>query len=963
MIRPRVFFGTLGVSSAFVLQELTVSSQVSKLLDTFSETALGEGGPLDTGSAVKAIMSHIDVQSAAKYVAHKGLAPNVQNMMQVLARGGDMQDFSEESLKKARLALNELIEKGWFDLDNKIMDCKGFEDMNRQNYAQVTRDIARLIQQINDLERVKSEAVEGMNTKDQEIKTIEEMLLKETNEYNEEYAINSAQLTVYQNDMDVFQFVMMFTKCPEENSVTLAQYQVCQTDSGTRILRFADEATQAKYEKMLTPQAMRRLDRLLRSVEPDSANVSLIQEHIPDKTKIPAEIAAPNKEGVVNGATPFQMTYKCPDGPMSPPEGYPKGEPCGQLHDSLSLMWGEHKDKVDELTMIMMKNQFEFEELKTNLNSQIELLKTAKARFKELFDEALANLAADNHQLLTKYQQKQELDKRYTEQMHDCHVSIQKALYEGPCAYIGVRNAVHENSTECPPENMQDCDVAEWVPGQCSVSCDDKCDPDATYLQNLECGGKQTMNREVVVKNNDCGYQCPRLSIIKRCGQFKCPINCEMSEWSSWSKCTADCGGGVRGRTRSILHKPSNGGTSCNTVEDKEACGTGSCDRNCMLAKWTSWSPCSMACDSGFKERFRHVALPTRGFGKCPNADSRMRYQKTSCNDQSCRGDEICVALQDLVIAVDGSGSVSSAGFDILKVFVKKLLSRYETQYFGSQAVKVGIVEFGNGNIMPDGKTIAPAILVHKLSFQMAEVLTAVESMKWKHGFTNMAQAFSAAENAFILGSRRVASSAVMVITDGKPSFSFMTTEMVEQLDDKAINRYFLLVNEEDLNSDSNKVMKSWASQPWETNLVHVPGGLTLLEADMDLWVEKSLVKFCPNAYSPSDMEWEEANYGYAHVKDGGYCGEMKPENMLSSDTDSAETCAALVSGAGGQSFILGVSWARGRCYMGTVDVSMELFSEWQKERVNPKCEVGDGWRSSTLYDFYAMEPVSQEDY
>merc|ERR1719181_421474 len=116
--------------------------------------------------------------------------------------------------------------------------------------------------------------------------------------------------------------------------------------------------------------------------------------------------------------------------------------------------------------------------------------------------------------------------------------------------------------------------------------------------------------------------------------------------------------------------------------------------------------------------------------------------------------------------------------------------------------------------------------------------------MEFKKGFSNMAQGFAAAENAFILGSRRAASSAVMVITDGKPSFNFMTTEMVEQLDDKAITRYFLLVNQEDLSSDSNKILKSWASQPWATNLVHVPGGLTLLDADMDLWVDKAVVKF-----------------------------------------------------------------------------------------------------------------------
>jgi hypothetical protein len=779
------------------------------------------------------------------------------------------------------------------------------------------------------------------------IKTVEELLERETREYNAEYAVNSAQLTVFQNDMDVFQFIMTFTKCADGTS--LAQFQICQTDSGTRVFRFADEAKDAKYRKLLTPQAMRRLDHLLRSVEPASLNTSLLQE-------VPKKVTAPNvppsqREGTVNGATPFEMSVKCPPPGESGPEC---PDCCGMLHDQLSLMWGEHKDKVDELTMIMMKNQYEFAELKTNLNSQIDVLKTAKARLNELLGEARANLAADNEELKQKYQQKGELDKQYVEFMARCKKDINLFFI---CAFVNVRNAVHSNSTECPPEKMTDCDVGAWVPGECSVSCDDSCDPSMPY----KCGGWQEMKREVVVPNDECGYACPRLSLYKRCGQFKCPINCLMSDWSGWSKCTAICGGGVQGRTRSILLKPKNGGTSCNTVEDQQPCGTMSCDRNCMLASWTSWTPCSMACGGGFREKFRHVAIPIRGFGRCPSAGSFLRYQKSQCNEQQCRGDEICMAKQDLVVAIDGSGSVKSGGFEIMKKFVKKLLSRYQTEYWGNEAVKLGIVLFGNGVIMPDGKTVSPAILAKPLTFAMADVQAAVEGLPFKKGFTNMAQAFSAAETAFILGSRRQASSAVMVVTDGKPSFNFMTNEMVEQLDDKGITRYFMLVNQEDLGSDANKIMKSWASQPWETNVVHVPGGLELLDADTDLWVEKALVKFCPMAYSPADMEWEEISYGYAHVKDGGWCGERKAENLLDENTASAETCAALVSGHGGHSFILGGSFARGKCYMGTMDVDMEQFSKWQKNRINPECPTE--WHHSTVYDFYAMEPVSQEGY
>merc|ERR1719329_718768 len=639
----------------------------------------------------------------------------------------------------------------------------------------------------------------------------------------------------------------------------------------------------------------------------------------------------------------------------------PEPPDCGLLHDKLSLMWGDYKDKVDELTMEMNKNAYLFEELQITLNDQIKILVNSKARFSMLLSEARSNLAADREEVKSKQQQKVELERVYIAEMKKCCERVKWIMFQDMCALIVVRNAVLATSGDCPGNQIVDCDIDNWVGKQCTVACDDSCPavPDPTEV--YECGGWQEIYRKVVVAPPDeCGLRCPDLARTKKCNQIKCPVDCLMSEWSGWSKCTADCEGGVRSHTRSLLTKPKNGGLACNTGEETEACNTMSCDRDCSLAPWTPWTPCSVACGGGFQNRAKHVLIPTRGFGKCPKEQGPKRFQEQECNVQDCVGDEICIAVQDLVIAVDGSGSVREGGFNTLRNFALDLLAKYEATYFGSQAMKIGVIEFGNGIIMPDGVTVSPAMNVHAISSNLASVKTSLEDMNQKKGFTNMAQAFALAETMYTSSGRKGAQSALLVITDGKPSFLFQTEELVQQLDDRGVQRFFVVVTEDKKAVD---VMKKWASMPWETNLLHVPG-LAPLEADLSVWSQKALTLFCPMSMSPQLLNVKEEAGGFLHVKDGGYCGERGA--LLSTEINDAEGCAFLAQGAGAQSFLLGIWFRRGYCYAGSMEVSHDQYEEWEGARVQPECPLGDsnvndGFTESMIFDFYAIEPV-QED-
>merc|ERR1719482_608177 len=631
--------------------------------------------------------------------------------------------------------------------------------------------------------------------------------------------------------------------------------------------------------------------------------------------------------------------FKCPRGPPD----------CGLLHDKMSLMWGKFKDLVDELQHEMDKNEYEFEALKSDLNQQLEVLRNSKAKFNQELAEATANLNADREEMGEKEEMRLKLESEYKAYMGKCKKRIEWIMYQDICSYLKVRATLMTHCKVSPPEKITDCGVSAWIPGECTVPCDDDC---PVKSNPYACGGWQTLARTIVVANNAFGLKCPQLTRKRKCNQVKCPVDCVMSLWSRWSKCTKECEGGVRGRTRTILTKPKNGGMSCNTVSESEPCNTGSCDRNCRLKKWSKWSPCSVACGGGFQERWRRVTRPIRGKGKCPKRKSSIRYGIQKCNIHECVGDEVCIAKQDLVMAIDGSGSLRESGWKILKDFAAKYVDKCKGMYYGAVDMKIGVVQFGNGEIMPDG-SIANALEISGLSNDLTKVKAAIEGMSFQKGFTNMAQAFILAEKQFLLGGRKMAQSAVMTLTDGKPSFLFQTNEKVMQLKDKHTKLFFAPVTE--FKGEELKLMQKWASHPWETNLVHIPG-LLALKADEDVFAQKALVKFCPEALSPSSTMQEEATTGYMLIRENGSCGERGP--LLGKGVPGAADCAALAEGAGITAFSLGQKYSRGRCWAESLQVTTAMIADFNKARGNPPCSAGE-WKEDGLYDFYIIVPAA----
>merc|ERR1719217_762801 len=183
--------------------------------------------------------------------------------------GKSHQPFDEASLAKALKYLNMMMTSAWKELDDKVIECKEFEDRNRGSFEQVMTDIARLAEQIADWQRVISETVEFINTKDLEILAVQAKLKQETTIYMRIYYQNKQEITIRRNDLAVFQFMLKLTKCKSGAALVqldrdgkIGNANMCSTAEGL-VFDFEDKKAQHELERMMTPGARAAIRQVL----------------------------------------------------------------------------------------------------------------------------------------------------------------------------------------------------------------------------------------------------------------------------------------------------------------------------------------------------------------------------------------------------------------------------------------------------------------------------------------------------------------------------------------------------------------------------------------------------------------------------------------------------------------------------------------------------------------------------
>ena len=109
------------------------------------------------------------------------------------------------------------------------------------------------------------------------------------------------------------------------------------------------------------------------------------------------------------------------------------------------------------------------------------------------------------------------------------------------------------------------------------------------------------------------GTKCPDLRESKPCAGKTCPPGCKFGAWTSWSLCNEPCGWDTVKRARTV-----SGGSEalCGSAIEMQPCHKKSCKKDCETTDWTSWSDCSACCGTGLVSRTRKVLQQQRSGGK-----------------------------------------------------------------------------------------------------------------------------------------------------------------------------------------------------------------------------------------------------------------------------------------------------------------------------------------------------------
>jgi len=531
-----------------------------------------------------------------------------------------------------------------------------------------------------------------------------------------------------------------------------------------------------------------------------------------------------------NGGAPSatdKRSAKCVLGPGS----------CTILQERFLLIQSGLQDEHDELSD-------ELEQLKEYCIETEKTLQSKIAHDQKVLSDCQTDLATatkkENEAAedgRTTSEEHDQLDKELKRKMKSC--STNYINYEGEiCALKKIRGEVYKLQSNTNLQKFTDCSVSKWSAKECDQPCG---------------GGKQLLQRTVMTPP-DGGAKCLPLDMQKTCNFQPCPVDCVLESWSGWSKCSADCGGGVMQRLREVRKAMKYGGNPCSSTSETISCNNQACEKACVLDDWTAWSTCSKECDGGTQRRQKFVKTAADGAGSCPDKWALERLQYKKCNEIECPIDDSasfpamkCKATLDIILLIDGSGSLGTTGWEAEKkaasMFVDSFrLANADTQIgvilYSGPTTWGGVWKcFGRSVASVNLETVCKIKTVTPFSSNLLDVKSKIEAMTWPKGSTLTSLALLSAKSELSSG-RKDSHAIIIVFTDGRP-LSRRATYWASRDVRKAARLVWVPVTRYAPLRD----IKGWATRRWEENVVVVKSFADLEKPDV---VTHIIANICP---------------------------------------------------------------------------------------------------------------------
>jgi hypothetical protein len=508
---------------------------------------------------------------------------------------------------------------------------------------------------------------------------------------------------------------------------------------------------------------------------------------------------------------------------------------CTKLQERFMLIQSSLRDEKDTLKENVVDLEKKCEETETTMSRLVQdEEQSLKEHQTKLAEATSCEAEAGEESRLTNIEF-DELNEELSEMQKTCTTNYQ-ALESEMCGIKKIRTELYtkmQGGGGGSTPFFTDCKLSEWTPGECSKECG---------------GGMQKMSRTIDSPPQG-GAKCLPLEEVRQCNAHPCPIDCKLSSWDGWSSCSAECGGGVQQRLRSVERQMKHNGNPCGETSETKPCNIQSCEKPCELSEWTKWTPCSKACDGGTRQRIKWVKTPAADGGTCPAPDSSERVKYRKCNTKSCPKPKSsptiqCDAKLDVVLILDGSGSLGESGWKATKKAAEMIVGSLDKKqnqvavlvYSGPKKWKDVKRCFGNEPVSQEF-VCKQNWLVHFSANSIGEAKTKLKYTAWPKGGTLTSLALNNAV-AEISNGRQDAKTVVIVITDGRPNSKMRTRRAA-----RAVRKVARLMWVPVTKFAPLKMIRRMASRRWQENVVLANSFTTLEKPD---FIDHIIADMCP---------------------------------------------------------------------------------------------------------------------